>query len=108
MIPTRLFLKWRQKRDLRFVEQRSLTHLFFNDLFAQASEPTTRAYAVMEHQATNCEELPAAGVLTLHNVTVAVGGHPADDRRWTAMKHLPTCDAHCAVNGDDITFMWQA
>ena len=74
-----------------------------------ASEPQTRAYAVMEHQATNCAELPAAGHLALHDVKVSVGGHAEGDaRHWTAMQHLPVCNARSAVAGGSITFTWQA
>lgn len=71
-----------------------------------ASEPQTRAYAVMEHQPKNCSELPVAGQFTLHDVQVGVGGAPGDAKLWVAEQHLPVCGARSSVVDRDITFSW--
>jgi hypothetical protein len=72
-----------------------------------ASEPQTRAYAVMEHQPTNCSALPAAGALTLHDVRVGIAGAPGHASVWVAKQHLPACGARSAVAGRAITFSWE-
>ena len=73
-----------------------------------ASEPQTRAYAVMEHQPKNCSELPASGKFTFHDVQVGVGGNPGDTNLWVAKQHLPVCGARSTAADRTIMFSWDA
>jgi hypothetical protein len=64
-------------------------------------------YFVLEHQPSDCGQLPANGVVSWRDVCVEVNGVVVEDAEWVAMQEKPACGSVATVlNSTAIDITW--